>query len=298
MRSKSSTERWLLLPFIALFLLFWAVPFVDGLRIATQSNEIAGPTQFVGGENFRVVLRDPRYGKALRNTGLYTLCSVVVILPLALWLAYLVRQTYRKLRPFFTFVLLLPSITPPLVLGLLFLLVFHGKQGVLNQLFVLPFGGQAVNWLKDPDWILFALVVQAVWRWTGMTTFFLLCGLDGVPRQTLEAAALDGAHPRQSFWQICVPQVRPIVMFAVAYLFIDAFAMFSGAYMLLGGSGGTSDAGLLLVTYTYQTAFEPFNAFGKATAISLTTLPCILLLVGFVLVANRTWRKQAEGVSL
>ena len=84
-------------------------------------------------------------------------------------------------------------------------------------------------------------------------------------------------------------------MFVVAYLFIDSFAMFSGAYSLLGGSGGTADAGLLLVTYTYQTAFEPFNAFGRATAISLSLVPGMVLFVLLLLYGNRWWRRLAEG---
>ena len=271
------------------------VPLISGVRIALHSNEIVGPTTFVGGENFGDVYEDSRYKKALTNTALYTVLSIAAIIPFALLLAHLIRQTFARLKPVFSFLFLLPSITPPLVLGILFLLVFHGRKGVLNQLFVLPLGLPYVNWLKDPDWILIALVIQAVWRWTGMATFFLVCAMDGIPTSYLEAAELDGAKPRHAFWHICLPAMRPMLLFVVAYLFIDAFAMFSGAYMLLGGSGGTQDAGLLLVTYTYQTAFEPYNAFGKATAISLSLLPWLLSVVVGLVWANRAWRSRAEG---
>ena len=262
-----------------------------------HSNEIAGPTRYVALENYHDTRSDPRYKKALLNTIKYTLLCIGVILPLALWLSHLLQHTWKPARPVFSFLLLLPSITPPMVLALLFLLVFHGRDGLLNQMFVTPFGLKAINWLKDPDWILAALVIQSVWRWTGLATFFLMSATDGIPKTYLEAARLDGAKPRQSFWHVCLPFLRPMLLFILAYLFIDAFAMFSGAYMLLGGSGGTSDAGLLLVTFTYQTAFEPFNAFGKATAISLSLVPWLVGVILLILLGNRGWRIRAEGRS-
>ncbi|MFT5125196.1 MAG: ABC-type sugar transport system permease subunit [Candidatus Omnitrophota bacterium] len=270
----------LLLPFFICFVLFWAMPLIDGVRISLHSNEIAGPTHFVGMDNYRNVLGDSRYSTALKNTTVYALASIGVILPFSLWLAFVLKTAFRRLRPVLSFLLLLPAITPPIVLGTLFLLVFHGREGILNQLFVLPFGFKAINWLKDPDWILTGLILQSIWRWTGFVTFFLLCGLEGIPKSYAESSSLDGARPWQTFWRIQVPLLGPMILFVTAYLLIDAFAMFSGAYTILGNSGGTGDAGLMLVTYTYQTAFEPFNAFGRATASSLTLLPLIGLVFG------------------
>lgn len=271
----------LLLPFFACFLLFWAIPLLDGVRISLHSNEISGPTHFVGLDNYRAVLSDPRHGTALKNTTLYTLASLGLILPLGLCLAFILKTAFKRLRPVLSFLLLLPAITPPVVLGTLFLLVFHGREGLLNQFFVLPFGLKAINWLKDPDWILCGLVLQSVWRWTGFVTFFLLCGLEGLPKTYEESSSLEGARPWQTYWRIQVPLLGPMILFVMAYLLVDSFAMFSGAYTILGNSGGTNDAGLMMVTYTYQTAFAPFNAFGRATAISLSLLPWMFLLLGF-----------------
>jgi ABC-type sugar transport system permease subunit len=207
--------------------------------------------------------------------------------PLALWLAHLLRVTFRRLRPVLTFALLLPALTPPSVLAVLFLMVFHGRNGLLNQLFVMPLGFESVNWLKDPNFILSGLVLQTVWRWTGFMTFFILAGMEGIPRVYYEAARLATGSRWQHFWHVTLPQLRPVLLFVAVYLVVDGFSLFSGAFVLLGGSGGTADAGLLTVTYVFQKM--RFFEYGTASAISVSLLPLMLLLLwGCLFLRRRT----------
>ncbi|MDA7533734.1 sugar ABC transporter permease, partial [Verrucomicrobia bacterium] len=260
------------------FAFFWVAPLLEGLRMSFFSNEIFGEASFVGGDNYREILKDSRYFKALRNTAVYTLSSLVLILPAAMILAHGLKSVFGKLRPAFQFLLLLPGLTPPAVLAILFLLVFHGRQGLLNQWFVLPFGWEYVNWLKDPDFILFALVLQCVWRWVGFITFFLLSGMEAIPKMYYEALQVESARSWHRFRWVTFPFLRHVILFCIVYLIVDAFALFSGAYVLLGGSGGTADAGLLMVSYTYQTAFT-FGNFGTAAAMSALMAPLLLFLL-------------------
>ena len=280
----------LLLPFFGLLLVFWLIPLLGGIGLSLQSNALYGETEFVGLRHFREVLFDVRFGTALHNTLLYTFGCLVLLLPGALFLALLLRRAWSKLRGLLAYLLLVPALTPPIVLGVLFLNVFHGREGLLNQLFVLPFANRPIQWLTDPDWILLGLILQAVWRWTGFLTFFLLCGLDRLPRGPREAARLDGAGAWEIFWSITLPQLQPILLFCGAYLFIDAFTMFNGAYVLLGGSGSTADAGLLLISYVYQTAFQPNNQFGTAAAMSLIVVPFLFLFL--YLLFFHVWRRD------
>lgn len=277
----------LLLPFFGLLVAFWLVPLLGGVRLSLHSNELSGPGTFVGFDLYRALFQDERFFKALRNTLTYTALSLAVILPLSLLLAQALRLTYARLRPALTFLLLLPGLTPPAVLALLFLLVFHGREGMLNQWFVLPFGGRAINWLKDPAFILPALVMQAVWRWVGFITFFFLAGMESIPKTLFEAAHLETNSRWRVFFNVSLPQLRPVMLFAAVYLLVDAFATFSGAYVLLGGSGGTADAGLLLVSYSYQQAFT-FGQFGTAAAMSLIVAPLMLGLLALAFL----WRWQ------
>lgn len=280
----------LLLPFFIFFVLFWLIPLLGSLKMSVYADTLVSAPEFVGLAHYRQILNDPRFGKAFFNTARYTVAILLIILPLALVLAQAVRMSHRRFRPALTFALLLPGLAPPAVLALLFLLVFHGEQGLLNQLLIMPFGGEPINWLKDPHYILPALVLQAVWRWTGFITFFFLAGMENIPRSLYEAAHLETNHRWQVWRTITVPHLRPVLVFAAVYLMVDAFAQFSGAYVLLGGSGGTGDAGLLLISYGYQNAFT-YGKFGTAAAMSALIAPWLMGI--FWLCMMRTRRATA-----
>jgi len=287
---RTQRVRWtpflFLLPFLFFLLLFWLIPLVGGVKMSLQGNGL-GQAQYVGLAHYKALASDERYVTALRNSFIYTLASIVVIVPLALWLAHLLQTTFRRLRPALTFALLLPALTPPSVLAVLFLMVFHRRNGLLNQLFVMPLGLEPVDWLKDPDFILTGLVLQTAWRWTGFMTFFILAGMEGIPRVYYEAARLATASRWRQFWHVTVPQLRPVLLFVAVYLVVDGFSLFSGAFVLLGGSGGTADAGLLTITYVYQKT--RFFDYGTASAISVSLLPLMLLLLwGCLFLRRRT----------
>ena len=262
------------------------MPLCWGIKSSFHSNTPIDPFnfdvdpvyEFVGLENYKYVLSDLNYRKSLNNTIKFTIASVSIIIPFGFILAHLIRCTNVRLRPVFTFCLLLPGLTPPAVLAVLFLLFFHGDQGMLNNLIVKPFGFEPINWTKDPQFILFALVLQSVWRWTGFIAFFVLCGMDALPKGYSEAARVEGVGQWRFLFFVTLPLVRHILIFACIFLLVDAFSMFSGAYSLLGGSGGTDNAGLLLVTHVYHTAFGKGN-FADAAAISLSVAPVLMLLI-------------------
>ena len=216
----------------------------------------------------------------------YTIASVFLIVPLSLWLAHLLQSTFRQLRPLLTFGLLLPALTPPAVLATLFLMVFHGREGLLNQLFILPLGLTSINWLKDPDFILIGLVLQTVWRWTGFMTFFIMAGMEGIPKTYYEVAKLVTSSRWNHFRYVTFPQLRSVLVFVSIYLIVDGFSLFSGAFVLLGGSGGTADAGLLTISYIFQKT--RFFEYGSAAAISISLLPIMLFaLFAFIFLRRR-----------
>ena len=273
-----------LLPFLLFLILFWLVPLIGGVKMSLHANGL-GQAEYVGLEHYYGLAKDERYFKSIRNSFVYTLASIVVIVPLSLWLAHLLRSTFRRMHPVLTFVLLVPALTPPSVLAVLFLMVFHGRNGLLNQLVILPLGQAPINWLKDPDFILAGLVLQTVWRWTGFMTFFILAGMEGIPRVYYEAARLATGSRWNHFWHVTLPQLRPVLLFVAIYLLVDGFSLFSGAFVLLGGSGGTADAGLLTISYVFQKT--RFFDYGTASAISISLLPLMIAVMGGFLFLRR-----------
>ncbi len=281
MRRKGRSQRvrpplGLLLPFFLLYALFWLVPLVQGLRLSLFDESIYGGGVFVGGANYAALLRDPRFALALFNTTFYALGVLLTVVPLGFALALLLGRAPEPLRRVCQFFLLLPSLSAPAALAIFFLLAFNGPDGLLNRLVLLPLGLPVVNWLQDPWAVRSALVIQGVLRWTGLTAFLLAAGLTGIPRVYSEMARLEGATSFQRVRYLTLPLLRPLLAFVALFLVFDAFVLFDGAYVLLRGSGGVADAGLLLVTYSYQSAFS-FGDLGYAAAMSYTLAPLLVL---------------------
>ena len=311
-RTAKVTALVLLLgPFFAFLLAFWVMPLGYGMDLSLQSPDYRpdldhasaensqkqsswSPGQswddlvtknepssepvekYVGWANYSHLLDNLKFRKALWNTFVYCLSVIALVVPLAFLLAQILFAGATRARPLLSLMLLLPALTLPGVLGTLFHLVFHGKNGVLNQILVVPLGLEPINWMLDPSFILPAMVMQAVWRWTGFITLFFLCGMETIPKMQFEAARLEGANSLRTMVTVTWPGVRHIAIFAAIFLTVDAVASFSGAYGLLGGSGGTADAGLLLVTYVYQVAFpggSGVHDFPAAAAMSLLIAP-------------------------
>jgi ABC-type sugar transport system permease subunit len=287
----------LLAPFFGALLLFWAVPLAKGFVLSLQTNTLFGEPGFAGLENYRSLWGDDRFLHALRNTGVYCAMVLAAVLPFSLLLAHGLRAVNPRLRGLLQFCLLLPGLTPPLVLALLYLMVFNGPQGLLNGIFFHPIGLPGFDWIGDPRLIKFSLVLLMLWRWTGFMTLIFLAGLEGIPRAYYDSIRVEGATGWQRLRHVTLPVLRPVTAFAAAFLLLDTFVLFEGAYVLLGGSGGTLDAGLLLVSYTYFTAFSLGN-FGTAAAMSFSSLPLLLMaLIALLSTAGSPARKSRAGRS-
>ena len=208
--------------------------------------------------------------------------TVVISLFLGFFLASVLFTFSKILRGVFLFILLIPSLALPGTLATLFYLFFHGKSGVLNQFLMVPLGFEPVNWMMDPTWILPCLIFQAVWRWTGLVTLLLYCGMRAIPSWQFEVAQIEGASSWSKIRTIIYPGVKHLLFFAGIFLFVDGVAAFSGAYNLLGGSGGVLDAGLLFVTYAYQVAFP--GGAGRYD-LPLASAMCVIVATFTVLVS-------------
>ena len=236
------------------------MPLLGGWELAMERSPQVEISQLqsserVGFENFKRVFEDPKFIKSLENTLVFVGTSVAVTLVLGFILASIIRCLDSLLRSIFLFLLLVPSLALPGTLATLFYLFFHGKSGALNQFLIIPLGFEPINWMMDPTWILPCLVAQAVWRWTGLITLLLYCGMRTIPTWQFDVASIDGATQWTIIRTILYPGVKHLLLFGGIFLAIDGLASFSGAYNLLGGSGGVLDAGLLFVTYAYQVAF-------------------------------------------
>ncbi len=286
----------LLTPFFLALVAFWLIPIGMGFHLSLQSDTLFGDPYYVGFLHYIDLLKDNRFFHALGNTCLYALMSILVVTSFSLALAHLLRKAFTRSRSAILFCLMLPGLTPPAVLAFLYILIFNGPHGMLNGLIAAPLGLPMVDWIRNPHVIKFSLMLLTLWRWTGFITLILLSGMEGIPKSYYDLARVEGAGSWQTFRFVTAPLLSHILAFAAIFLFLDAFVLFEGGYILLGGSGGTMDAGLLLVAYTYLTAFT-LGKFGSAAAMGFTMVPVLMLMVWFMLLSRKNRRSSINSIN-
>jgi cellobiose transport system permease protein len=267
-------------PFYLIFLAFGLVPIVLSLGVSLFDWQGVAEANFIGLSNFTVLLRDPDFLTALKNTVIVWLGSTVPMVFLALIFASILNSTLVRLRSVFRTIYFLPVVTSLVVTGLIFSLLFSTSYGLVNDVLQL-FGIHPINFLSDPTWMKPTLILALLWRWTGNDMVIMLAGLQSIPSDIYEAARVDGATGIQSFWRITVPLMRPIIVFDFIISTIAAFNLFEEPYVLFGGSagniGGTENAGLVTGTLIYQNSFVYFN-FGYGAAIAWVVALIIFVL--------------------
>ena len=271
-------------PFYLIFLAFGLLPIVFSLGVSLYDWRGTTPGAFVGLANFQVLLHDPGFYTALRNTVLVWLGSVPPMILLALIFAVLLNSQRVRFRGFFRTVYFLPVVTSLVITGLIFSFLFSSTFGLVNQLLA-PFGIAPINWLANPAWMKPVLILALLWRWTGNDMVIMLAGLQSIPDDLYEAARVDGASGSQLFWHITVPLMRPVILFDAIISTIGTFNLFAEPFVLFGPDGGIGQAGLVTGTLLYQNAFVYFK-FGYGAALAwvialiVFTLSMIQLKVG------------------
>lgn len=272
----------LLLPFLIVYCIFLIYPVINAFLISLQDRIGVSGGAFVGLDNYRALLADARYLEALRNTALFALSSLCILSPLALALALAVRSFIVRapdLKSFYRVAFFLPYITSYVVIALMFSLVFQTDYGLLNAVLG-GFGISAKPWLREDDLAFYAIVIVLIWTYLGLNSLYFLAGLQNIPEDLSEAAALDGASRSHIFWQITLPLLRPTLLFVIVQATIFSFQIFEIPFLLT--NGGPSDSTLTLAVYLYEVGFRQFN-MGYASAIGYSMALISVVLSGLQL---------------
>ncbi|NJL91210.1 MAG: sugar ABC transporter permease [Coleofasciculaceae cyanobacterium SM2_1_6] len=263
---------------MGIFLVF-PIAYLFYLSFTTDSFTTTGG-RWVGGRNYLRLLVNPDFWQVLGNTLYFTVATVVPSLVIPLGLAVVLDKT-MAFRAFFRTAYFIPSITSLVAAGLGFRWLFQ-TDGFVN--FLGQFLGlEPIPWLGSVTWAMPVLIILSVWKQIGFNLVVFLAGLQAIPQNLYEAAALDGASDRQQFWYITLPSLRPTLIFAAITTAIFTFRGFEQVYVITGG--GPMNSTNLLVYYIYQEAFAQFD-FGYAAAVTIVLL---LLTLGLVYLQLRVW---------
>jgi len=274
---RVSYVKWLLvLPAVGILLFIGAFPFIFSLGISFGQwpRFPSMPFQWVGLTNYVKVLRDPTFLNSVVVTLKYIAWAVGLqfLIGFALALALLNLPKGRKIICSY---LLIPSTLAPVVVGIIWLLIFSTNYGPLN--FILSrLGIEPVDWLGSPDTALTTIIVADIWEWSPFIMIILLSGLVSLPTDPFEAAKIDGASPLQTFFYITLPLLKPIILIAVVLRTIDAVKIFGLVdVMTKGGPGGATK---VITYFIYNQAFK-YWSLSYAAAITFFIMPAMMVLV-------------------
>ncbi len=267
-------------PWIIGFLVFTAYPVIYTGYLSFTDYDVINDPSFVGFDNFKELLEDDKVSLALRNTFVFAAMSVPAQLLVSLALALLLNWAGRA-SGFFRTAFFLPKMTPPVAIGVLFLLIFNGQSGLINGMLG-AIGVDGPAWTTDPSWVKPGLVVMSLWT-VGGSVIILLAALRNVPQELYDAARVDGAGFWRQTWSVTIPMISGAMFFVFIVDTIAAFQSFSEAYTAFFGSGNTTysnDAALFYAIYLFQQAFE-FLHMGYASAMAWV-LFVIIMVVTFI----------------
>jgi multiple sugar transport system permease protein len=270
--------RWgfmFLLPWIIGFLIFTAGPMIASLFISFTEYNVIRPPEVVGLDNYERLLGDRRIPLALQNTAFYAILHVPGVIIIALLLAMMLLRVGRA-ASFFRTAFYLPSVTPSVAIGTLFLLLLAGN-GLINRMLGLV-GIDGPNWLTDPDWVKPGIVMMSLWT-LGSTVVIYFAALRNVPVELYEAAKIDGANAWQSFKSITLPFISGALFFTIIVNTIASLQIFTEVFTMFFGtrSGSAQSSALFYTIYLFQKAFQDFD-LGYASAMAWVLFVIILII--------------------
>lgn len=265
----SKNETWLaflfILPGFIGFLAFFAVPAVRGLLFSFTNADLVSEAKWIGTQNFEAILGDDNFWHSLAVTVQYVLLNIPLQTALAVGLAVLMNRLTQNMLV--RGVLVLPWLIPNVVVALLWLWMLDPQLGLINQILT-SLGMDRVPFLGNPSTAMASIAGINIWRHVGYTALLIFAGLQTIPKEMYEAAAIDGATEIRTFFAVTLPLLRPVLVFVLITSIIGSFQIFDT--IAITTKGGPVDATRVIYWYIYNYGFERFKmGYGSAVAVIL-----------------------------
>lgn len=285
LRRPTASFRWMIAPALLFAGGMIVLPFLWAIWLSFQETMLGGQPRFIGLDNYRRLLADAEFWNGFRLTfGLYFL-SLILQLIAGTWLGLLLARMDAA-RGLVRTVLISPFMLPPVVIGMMAIVILDPGLGVANWLLA-QLGIPPRLFLADPDTVILTIALIDTWQWTPFVALIVLGGYLSLPRDVFEAAEIDGAGTTQRFLRITLPLLAPTLVTAAVLRSVDLLRFFDVIYITT--QGGPANASTTLNILAYRRGFEFFE-FGYAAAL-MVTLSAIVF--GSVLVFSRLRRAVA-----
>lgn len=277
----------LLLPTLAVLVLVIVYPVLDGIRISLMRMKITSTAEprYVGVDNYVDLFGDDKFWSTLRTTAVWTVSNVVAQLVLGLALAVLLNEQL-KARGLYRSIALIPYIVPSVAAALIWRWMYDGSAGIINAI-LLRIGviDSYQQWLGEISTAMPAVIIESVWKGTPFVMILLLAGLQTIPPEYYEAAAIDGASAWQRFLHITLPLLSPSLAVATILTTVYTVNNFNAIWLMTqGGPLGSTE---ILFTWAYKLAFDRFD-FGMAATVSVVLFGILAIFAAiYILLVER-----------
>nr|WP_212118783.1 sugar ABC transporter permease [Niallia circulans] len=272
---KSTVIGWSFISLAAIMIcVFYFYPMIQALLLSFQSGTGAN-LEFVGIENYTRLFKDPTFLTALKNTVIYLIVQVPLMILLALILSVLLNNKNLKFKGFFRTAIFLPCVTSLVAYSVIFKYLFS-QDGIINlMLMKIALISEPIQWLTDPFWAKITIIIAITWRWTGYNMIFYLSALQNVDESIYEAAKIDGASSLQQFFKITIPNLKPIILFTSITSTIGTLQLFDEVVNIT--QGGPGNATITISQYIYNLSFKYTPDFGYAATVSYIIVIMIII---------------------
>ena len=276
MKKKIDRRSWaFIIPSVILIVAFVFYPMVQAFITSLQTG-MGNNLRFAGAANYKRLLTDSTFVKALCNTVMYLVIQVPVMIILALVISSMLNDKKLKGRGFFRTAIFLPCVTSLVAYSIIFKSLFATDGFVNIMLMNLHFISEPISWVTHPVFAKVLIIIAITWRWTGYNMVFYLSGLQGIDDSIYEAASIDGAGGFQKFKSITLPLLKPIILFTTINSTIGTLQLFDETVNIT--NGGPANATITISQYIYNLLFKYQPNFGYAAAVSYVIVLLIVVL--------------------
>jgi multiple sugar transport system permease protein len=259
-----------------------AYPFVTGIILSLQHKVVGRPATWVGLDNYRELLTGKQYSDVFRKSvgisAIYTAVSVALKLLLGLCMALLLNEQFRG-RMLMRAILFLPWAVPTIIVAITWRWIYDGTLAGLFNLIRVDYLGRdtLVQYLANPDLALWSVIAVVVWQGTPFYTMMMLAGMQAIPSEQYEAAAIDGANVFRRFLDITLPGLRPAIVITVLLSTIWTANSINFVFVLT--RGGPADATMTFPMLAYEIGIAGARQLGMAAAVSVFFFPLFIVVI-------------------
>lgn len=267
-----------LIPIFLHMLIFIVGPIIAGFGISMMDyNPLRSTNSFVGLDNYKQLIGDPVLMRALTNTLVFVSVTVVLNIAFSLMIAQFISIfKSNKIRGFFRMAFFLPCVAPLVASSVVWARSIYPTATGLANMMLKTIGLNPVNWLGDPNVLMWSIIVFTIWVDIGYNIILFSAGIDGIPTNFYEAAEMDGASAWHKFRYITLPLLGRTMTFVIIMTLISHFQMFA-QFSVMVLKSGPQNSGLVLTSYVYKMAFELKN-MGYASAIAVLLFAIIFVI--------------------